>query len=50
MEDQTPYIEIDGVEIYVDDLEDKKELIKEYQEVCTYVFGEEYYSPDSKFG
>jgi len=38
------------VDIYLDDLEDKKELVKEYQELCTYIFGEEYYSPDSKFG
>jgi len=35
---------------YEDDSEDKKELVKEYQELCTYIFGEEYYSPDSKFG
>ena len=49
VEDDMGYLYV-IVEIYVDDLEDKKELIKEYQEVCTYVFGEEYYSPDSKFG
>lgn len=44
------------VDIYLDDeLESKdfdsyRKSVKKYQELCTYIFGEEYYSSDSKFG